>query len=410
LDFISIKGNMVIQWATTKPGKVAATCMLVVLQSALVCHTFNPGTRLSKAVRVNSMKSQSLGFVPPLTFVKESNSHECLYSIIKRDPQRYNSLVIRNLKGLEDYREDADDEEEEEHEEEDDDDEQNEGKQSGWMMPFHRAGEKFKARPFTYCMIPVIAAFVGWLTNWLAVQMIFYPIEWKGIPIIKRSPESIVPLGLIGWQGIVPCKTRVMSDALVTMVTTQLLSVREVFQRLDPHVVARLLAPQVPDLAEEVLRESVPGKLAWIPNTALALMSPRKKLKVLTKLNERFLVGFTQQMQANIESVWSVRNCVINQMVLDKRKLGELFWKCGSKELDFLTNSGLWFGFMLGIIQMIVALFWDNPWTLSFGGLIVGYATNWLALKWIFEPVNPTKVGPFILQGKFLRRQKVNIN
>jgi hypothetical protein len=30
-----------------------------------------------------------------------------------------------------------------------------------------------------------------------------------------------------------------------------------------------------------------------------------------------------------------------------------------------------------------------------------------LALKWIFEPVNPTKIGPFIFQGLFLKRQKV---
>ena len=36
----------------------------------------------------------------------------------------------------------------------------------------------------------------------------------------------------------------------------------------------------------------------------------------------------------------------------------------------------------------------------------MGMATNWLALKWIFEPVNPTRFGPFILQGQFLRRQK----
>ena len=55
---------------------------------------------------------------------------------------------------------------------------------------------------------------------------------------------------------------------------------------------------------------------------------------------------------------------------------------------------------------MVVALFYDNPWTLSIGGMIVGLATNWLALKWIFEPVNPTRFGPFILQGQFLRRQK----
>jgi uncharacterized membrane protein YheB (UPF0754 family) len=40
------------------------------------------------------------------------------------------------------------------------------------------------------------------------------------------------------------------------------------------------------------------------------------------------------------------------------------------------------------------------------GGGIVGLATNWLALKWIFEPVDPTKIGPFVFQGKFLRRQK----
>jgi len=52
-----------------------------------------------------------------------------------------------------------------------------------------------------------------------------------------------------------------------------------------------------------------------------------------------------------------------------------------------------------------VSLYWNNPWTLSVGGLIVGLATNWLALKWIFEPVNPFKIGPIVLQGLFLRRQ-----
>jgi hypothetical protein len=36
----------------------------------------------------------------------------------------------------------------------------------------------------------------------------------------------------------------------------------------------------------------------------------------------------------------------------------------------------------------------------------VGFATNWLALKWIFQPVDPVQVGPLLLQGKFLRRQK----
>ena len=92
-------------------------------------------------------------------------------------------------------------------------------------------------------------------------------------------------------------------------------------------------------------------------------------------------------------------------MLADRSLLGEIFKKCGQAELDFLTTSGLWLGFALGIVQMIVSLFCTNPWTLSIGGTIVGHAANWLALKWILEPINPTKIGPFILQGQFLRRQ-----
>jgi uncharacterized membrane protein YheB (UPF0754 family) len=36
----------------------------------------------------------------------------------------------------------------------------------------------------------------------------------------------------------------------------------------------------------------------------------------------------------------------------------------------------------------------------------VGYLTNWIALKCIFEPVEPVQVGPFVLQGLFLKRQQ----
>ena len=36
---------------------------------------------------------------------------------------------------------------------------------------------------------------------------------------------------------------------------------------------------------------------------------------------------------------------------------------------------------------------------------MVGWATNWLALKVIFRPLNPHKIGPFTIHGIFLKRQ-----
>lgn len=55
---------------------------------------------------------------------------------------------------------------------------------------------------------------------------------------------------------------------------------------------------------------------------------------------------------------------------------------------------------------MLIWAFYDSPWTLTAGGAVVGYITNWAALKCIFEPVEPTKIGPFTIQGLFLTRQK----
>ena len=74
-----------------------------------------------------------------------------------------------------------------------------------------------------------------------------------------------------------------------------------------------------------------------------------------------------------------------------------LFQKCGHIELKFLTDSGLFFGFLLGPFNDVDVL--DNPWTLTIGGTIVGYLTNWMALKLIFEPIDPVYFCGFKLQG-----------
>lgn len=83
----------------------------------------------------------------------------------------------------------------------------------------------------------------------------------------------------------------------------------------------------------------------------------------------------------------------------------EAFNSEGRKELKFLVDSGLSFGFFLGIIQMVLWLCLPNNWTLPLGGALVGYITNWVAIKLIFDPVEPTPVGPFVMQGLFEKRQ-----
>eukprot|EP00571_Detonula_confervacea_P006189 CAMPEP_0172318692 /NCGR_PEP_ID=MMETSP1058-20130122/35544_1 /TAXON_ID=83371 /ORGANISM="Detonula confervacea, Strain CCMP 353" /LENGTH=559 /DNA_ID=CAMNT_0013033575 /DNA_START=37 /DNA_END=1713 /DNA_ORIENTATION=+ len=252
-----------------------------------------------------------------------------------------------------------------------------------------------------YSLIPLVAGFVGWFTNYLAVQMIFYPIRWRGIPIYKVEGE---PLGLIGWQGIIPAKTMKMTEALVNTTINDLLTMEEIIQRLDPDTVADILLP----LSGQIVQPFVDELLADKPKALIDFASDYTADTdgwVQQKVAHKFLRDLTVDVQKNIGSICNLRNCVVDMMMYDRSLLGKLFEISGKDELQFLVDSGLLLGFILGLIQLVISLYWNNPWTLSVGGLVVGLATNWLALKWIFEPVNPFKIGPIVLQGLFLRRQ-----
>jgi len=253
-----------------------------------------------------------------------------------------------------------------------------------------------------YSAIPLVAGFVGWLTNYLAVQMIFFPIKWRGIPFYRVEGE---PLGFVGWQGIVPAKTLKMSESMINTTINELLTMEEIIQRLDPDKVADILLPKSGQIVQPFIDELLADKPKALKEFATNYATDKDGW-VQQKLAHKFLRDLTVDVQDNIGSICNLRNCVVNMMMSDRSLLGKLFKISGRDELIFLVDSGLWFGFILGMIQLAISLYWDNPWSLSIGGLIVGLATNWLALKWIFEPVNPLKIGPIVLQGLFLRRQK----
>ena len=274
------------------------------------------------------------------------------------------------------------------------------------------ARAKFDANRRGILLIPVVAAFVGWVTNWLAVKMIFYPIAFFGVPMAQMVEGEMYgynilnPLGWVGWQGIVPAKAAQMAHTMVTMVTTKLVDVQEVFQRLDPRTIARLLSGEVPEMVRGIAKDMAPGWAVDLGERALP-GAPGPLRANLEGAVRRYLAGFTVMLQEQVHRVVDLKELVVTAMCEDKRTIVELFQRCGREELKFLTNSGLFFGFLLGLVQMAVWLFYDNPWTLTIGGTIVGYLTNWLALKCIFEPVDPVYLfnGKLKIQGLFLQRQ-----
>lgn len=241
--------------------------------------------------------------------------------------------------------------------------------------------------------IPLISAFVGWFTNFLAVRMMFYPIEFVGIKPI------------FGWQGLIPKKRQEMAEIEVELVLGKLLSVQEIAARLDPneltHNIQRRLKQVVRRLVDDIMQESAPTVWAALPVHGKNLVYKRIEWDIPNVVQKTI-----SDFQHNVTEILDIKELVVKQLVDKPELINEIFLKAGAKEFPFIERSGLYFGFLFGLPTMIIWHFWQLWWILPLGGLIVGYATNWIAIKIIFEPKHPIKVGPFVIQGMFLKRQK----
>ncbi len=265
----------------------------------------------------------------------------------------------------------------------------------------------FAKANWSILIIPFVAAFVGWGTNILALKMTFYPLEFFGIelfPMVKpvgwkaRMPR-------IGWQGIIPMKAGKITGKTVDLLTSQLISIEEQFAKIDPKQVSVELSGTVNKLSKEIIDEAMTAHIPLIWK-----MVPRKRKQVIFEQagNEFPLVveDIMQEIKENITELFDLKGMAIEAFTKDKQLLNDLFQKCGAKEFKFIERSGFYFGFLFGLVQMMIWYYYPAWWILPVGGLIVGYATNWLALKMIFYPQNPIKLGPITIQGMFLKRQK----
>ncbi len=258
-----------------------------------------------------------------------------------------------------------------------------------------------RAEIWQYASIPFISGLVGWSTNVLALRMTFYPLEFWGI-----KP-------FLGWQGIVPAKVGVMAGKAVDLLTPNLISVEDRFDQIEPERVAEELEPALNRLSiqiiDEVMAEEVPSLWEAAPYNV--------KQRVYQRVSEdlpEIVEDVMQEVKNHITELLDLRGMVVEELERDPDLLNQIFLQVGEAEFAFIKRSGLYFGFLFGIVQMFLfftanKVLGVNPdvagWTLPVAGLFVGWATNLLALRMIFEPLRPRQIGPWRVQGLFLRRQ-----
>ena len=252
----------------------------------------------------------------------------------------------------------------------------------------------FQQNFWLYISIPFISGIIGYVTKVVAIQMMFAPLEFKGIKPV------------FGWQGIVPRKAEKMATIAVELMTSKLIKPEEIFARLDPERIAKEielpLMAAAEDITREVAQEQHPGLWEGMPEFARQRLISRVKSKA-PEIVEQVMAD----IQKDVVQYFDIKHMVINNLMKDKRLLNDIFKKVGREEFKFFMNVGFVFGFAIGLVQMTCWILTQGqyPWMLPLFGGFVGFFSDWLALQMMFRPLQPKKVFGYTWQGLFIKRQ-----
>ena len=244
----------------------------------------------------------------------------------------------------------------------------------------------------SYLLIPFIAALAGWGTNWLAIKMTFYPLQYVG-----KFP--------LGWRGVVPSRIRKFATGMVDTTIGRIGGLPAMVDAVDMEQVKEYFldsaTPMIAEAVHSLMREQ--KRVMWEN-----LPAPTKKL-VFQVVEMEMREGFdslAQDMHDHFERLLDLRELVVRKCEENPDLLNQMVFACAAKELSFLVMSGAFFGFGFGVVQALVWFFVPQWWVLPFFGFLVGTLTNWIAIQLIFTPLEPRKLGPFVFQGLFLKRQQ----
>jgi uncharacterized membrane protein YheB (UPF0754 family) len=244
-----------------------------------------------------------------------------------------------------------------------------------------------------FLTVPLITAFVGWVTNWAAVKMIFHPEEFVGI-------------GPIGWQGILQRRSHKFATGIADMATENLLSPRELAEKLDPEEMEKLFAQTLDQQTDSMVDEAAeiirPGAWKEMPPHVKQMVIMQVKSQTNQITREVF-----DKLQGVSDELLDLHHLVYSQLSGKNVALLAKFTKeIGAKEFKFIEYYGGVFGLIIGLAQVGVWSLMQTWWLMPIVGIAVGLVTNWLAIQMIFRPQETTRyLGLFKYQGLFPKRQ-----
>jgi uncharacterized membrane protein YheB (UPF0754 family) len=190
-------------------------------------------------------------------------------------------------------------------------------------------------------LIPLISAFIGWFTNWIAIKMLFHP----------REPRRFLGITI---QGIFPKRQQQFAEKLGKLVSEELLSFSDIEEKITSPANIRKIIPVIDVHVDRFLRETLSREFPVISMFIGDKTIEHLKSVFLGQLEQIFAPTLKTYL-SNLQSDLDLEKIVVQKVSsFSSDKLESILVNIMSREFRFVEIIGGVLGFLIGLIQVLI--------------------------------------------------------
>ena len=188
-----------------------------------------------------------------------------------------------------------------------------------------------------------ISATIGWITNWVAIKMLF-------------RPHKEINFGLFKIQGLIPKRRAEIGSGIANIIQNELISVKDVISNIDREEFSKRLDSSIDKVLEKNLKAKVKEKfpvLQMFFTDRMAKDVSNTIKDIIMENQEKIFEIFSNYAEENINFEVIISDKISN-FSLDK--LEEIITLLAKRELKHIEVIGAILGGLIGVAQCLITL------------------------------------------------------
>ena len=189
----------------------------------------------------------------------------------------------------------------------------------------------------------LISGAIGWITNWVAIKMLF-------------RPHKEINFGLFKIQGLIPKRKAEIGTGIASIIQNELISVKDVISNIDREEFSKRLNSLIDDVLDKNLKKKVKEKFPLLQMffTDKVAKDVGNTIKDIVMENQKKIFEiFSNYAEENIDFEVIISDKISN-FSLDT--LEEIITLLANKELKHIEVIGAILGMLIGAVQYLITL------------------------------------------------------